>query len=528
VKSSSKAPAQGGATPYGRKVRSAIPGLFSGVVAAVPFIAEPLAPLAWVSAVPFLLLLTSTAQPLWFCYAAGFAFVATGLFWLWRLAAAFWLAAALVLGPFFLALAVVPTMRRRAPGLPLWTYVPLLWTSVESLKSSLTAYETTWFSFGYTQARRLPLVQLAEWTGATGVTLLLVLANAALADLILAFRPPSGSTSRRWAIAGAALAVTLPALANVLGTARIRQVRESLHDGPHVLLVQGNLSAEEKLSAEAAPEILDHQVRLTRDGLRPGVDLVAWSETMPLAPERGVEERETLRDVQRSLGLPLVTGGYGVVRDRDVLLPANSAFLVSPQGELRARYDKQVLVPFGEYIPLLGRYEWFRRSVGPRIERRTGFYPFMRPGRRATLFPVEYHGRTAKVAPLICYEDLLPSLLNRFVRAGADFFLVLSNENFYHPREMEQHVHMAVFRAIETRRAMLRTTNTGATCAIDPTGRVTARLDPDAEGTLLVTVPLSGVTPAFLGAGRLFGCLCAAGALGIIIYALRRLRGAPS
>ena len=87
---------------------------------------------------------------------------------------------------------------------------------------------------------------------------------------------------------------------------------------------------------------------------------------------------------------------------------------------------------------------------------------------------------------------------------------------------MEQHLDMAVFRAIETRRPVLRAANTGLTAAIDPTGAITARLERDVEGTLDVVVPLASTPGSPRATVRSFGLLC--GVLLVIVLgaALRR------
>lgn len=103
-----------------------------------------------------------------------------------------------------------------------------------------------------------------------------------------------------------------------------------------------------------------------------------------------------------------------------------------------------------------------------------------------------------------------------FAGKGADFFLLISNENFFGLREMDQHADMAVFRAIETRRPVLRATNTGRTCLIDPTGSVTSRIDRRVAGTLRTAVPLSSITPALPVTQALFGWACGVAA-GIVM-----------
>jgi len=509
-------------------------GFAAGGLAALPFLAESLEWLAWVSVVPLLLLLGSgRARGVRFCYVVGIGFVAIGTFWLWKLSGLLALLVALSFGLYFAPLAAVPWVRRRAPTLPMWVYVPAVWTFLESLRYTVSVLPTTWLNLGYTQAQVLPLVQLAEWTGVAGVTLLLALANSAMADMVLAFvwtrghaDPSVLHSSRLWAVTGALVAVSLTAGAIWLGSARLRSVEASLLDGPRVLLVQGNLSPSDRVGDETRAQVIGKQVRLTRDGLVPGVDLIAWAETMPLTPELDETRRAELSEIVRALKLPLVTGGIGVARHQGVRLPANSAFLVSPDGEIRGRYDKQVLLPFGEYIPILGGFEWFRKATGAAIARSTGFYPFLRPGHEDTLFELEHRGKRLRFATPICYEDVLPASLARPTRRGADFFLVLSNENFYQVRQMEQHVDMAVFRAIETRRPVLRATHTGRTCAIDPTGRVTARLDRDVEGTLLATVRLSSLAAPGHGGEEILRWTCGL-AVAVLGVALRLRHRVP-
>jgi len=464
-----------------------------------------------------------------FSYVAGFAFIGAGGYWLGTLSWFFWFVCAANYGTYFLPYALVPVVLRRAPALPLWAYVPLLATFSEGIRETVGLWGNTWWALGYSQARALPLIQVAEWTGVSGVSLLLLLANSVVADLVLALGRrrgwPAGTgsgPSRRSLILGTSLAVVLPLAVTAAGHSRLETVRRSIQQGPRMVLTQGNITVEDKTRPDFAPRVLARLILVTRPAIDPGVDLVVWPETMPIQPETD-QGSGVVRRIAAEVGRPLVLGGMGVSVEEGVTRYANSAFLVSREGEIRGRYDKQALVPFGEYIPLLGRFSWFRLKIGEYlVGEYRGFDPFTRRGTEYALFPLEHGGRDLEFAVLICYEDVLPAMTRRFARQGADFFLVISNENYFGIRELDQHVDIAVFRAIETRRPVLRGANTGRTCIIDPTGRVTHRIDRHVEGTIAAPVPLSGVSSSLPAGPALFGWLCGFAAAGVIGLAVRR------
>jgi len=505
----------------------------SGTFLGLPFAIEALQPLAWVAAIPFLFFLATErlGRGLLFTFLVGAAFIATGCYWLGTLSWLFMLICAAHYGLYFMPLALVPVVLRRAPGLPLWAYVPLLYVFSESTREVLCAFETTWWALGYTQVSALPLIQVAEWTGVGGVSLLVLLANAAFADLLLAWARRRGwrgmtgpGPTRRCLAAGTVLAAVLPFAASIGGKVRLDQVRASLEHGPSVLMVQGNISVEDKTHPDFGPWVLDRQMRVTRSGLHPRIDLVAWAETMPILPETP-EGGEALREVASTLQKPLLLGALGVTVEEGVSRHANSAFLVSRNGEIQGRYDKQALVAFGEYVPFVERIDWLRLRIGRYLlGAYRGFDPFLRRGTDYVLFPLDHGGRTLRFAVLICYEDVLPAMTRVFARKGADFLLLISNENYFGIREMDQHVDMAVFRAVETRRPVLRVTNTGRTCVIDPPGRLTRRLERQVPGTLETAVPLSDLQPTSLAGPAIFGWLCGLLAAAIIGPAILRRR----
>ena len=95
------------------------------------------------------------------------------------------------------------------------------------------------------------------------------------------------------------------------------------------------------------------------------------------------------------------------------------------------------------------------------------------------------------MSPLICFEDTFGNLARNFVREGAEVLVNVTNDSWSpEPASAIQHQNMAIFRAVENRRSMVRATTSGLTCVIDPNGKVTAKLDPFTQGYLIADVPV--------------------------------------
>jgi apolipoprotein N-acyltransferase len=160
--------------------------------------------------------------------------------------------------------------------------------------------------------------------------------------------------------------------------------------------------------------------------------------------------------------------GFVQEASRDMIIGAvekdvdfhNSSFLFLKSGLLLDKYRKMNLVPFGEFVPF--------REFLDFIEEVSAFGDIS-PGSTYTLFP--YKG--SKIAVLICFEDVFPALVCRFVKKGATILVNMTNDAWFkgHP-EARQHLQSAVFRAVEQRRFLVRAANTGISCIITPRGTV--------------------------------------------------------
>ena len=257
-------------------------------------------------------------------------------------------------------------------------------------------------------------------------------------------------------------------LALVYGILRIHSVRRIASAAPkaHVGLVQANMSLFGK--RHEMEEGLHRHLVLTKElNDRHKLDLVVWSETSVMRP---VEESNLSVDVPHSfankLGVPALFGSVLVrpVDDERSYVFFNSALATDSDGNVKGRYDKTYLLAFGEYLPLGETfpilYRWSPNS---------GHF-----SQGTSLAPVKFGDHW--VSTNICYEDLSPSFVNKMMRHhDAELIVNMTNDAWFGDTlEPWQHLALAKFRAIEQRRYLIRSTNSGISAFIDPTGEVIA------------------------------------------------------
>lgn len=435
-----------------------------------------------------------------------------------------------------LAAAATWALRTRL-GWPLALAAPPAFTAAELLRNYLfTGFP--WGNLGYTQARTLPVAQLAALTGVYGIAFLVVLVNAALADALSARLAGRPLPRRPLAVAAAALLLTTAG-----GAFRLAALRRELAHAPvlTVALVQPNLDQGQKNRArDHVAYVLDRLVPLTQQADREGADLVAWPEAaFPAYLRPGTTTldggRARLPHLTRAhllLGaatLEEVRGGPGEARYR----VENTSFLVAPDLSVLGRYVKHHLVPFGEYVPLA---DWlpFLTQVVP------GLAPSS-PGGALTLltFPGP-DGRTVRLGSMICFDAIFPEIGRGFAAQDPDLLVNPTNDAWYgYSSGPYQFLAIVRLRAVETGRSIARPAYAGVSALILPTGELLpgalevgpvdpalAPDPPEPPGLLMGRLPIwRGRTP-FTSIGDLFALACAAATLAALAAAWRR-RPAP-
>lgn len=307
------------------------------------------------------------------------------------------------------------------------------------------------------------LTQLAEIGGPVAVGVMLVLANVALAQPLLAF-----AERRKVARPPIVVGACAVAFAIIYGLFRIRAVDAAVARAPGatVGIVQANMGLMEKRTD--FEEGLRRHLRLSSELRARGADFLVWSETSAMRAVRDGSFRSELRGLSTRIGLPTVFGAVVVKRvadQRDYVL-YNSAVTSEANGEIASRYDKEYLLMFGEYLPFGSEfpilYKWSPNS---------GHFS---PGTSLDPLLIDVGGETRRLSALICYEDILPGYTNDAVRhADPDLLVNLTNDAWFLDTAAPwEHFALTQMRAIEHRRYLVRGTNSGVSGVIDPVGRV--------------------------------------------------------
>jgi apolipoprotein N-acyltransferase len=220
-----------------------------------------------------------------------------------------------------------------------------------------------------------------------------------------------------------------------------------------------------------------------------------WSETSFVPPieyhtryrgnRRSYELVNELMSFLETQELPYVIGNGDAqlvaTPEGDLERVDYNAVLLYDDGELQDTYRKIHLVPFTEHFPYGGILSGVRQLL---IENETTFWE---SGDEYTIFNVDGHA----FATPICFEDTFGYLSRNFVREGADLIVNLTNDSWaYSEAAAMQHMQMAVFRAIENKRSVVRSTNGGMTTVIDPNGKILAMLPAFTEDYLTHDVPV--------------------------------------
>ena len=176
-----------------------------------------------------------------------------------------------------------------------------------------------------------------------------------------------------------------------------------------------------------------------------------------------------------------------------------SAYLVGPEGNIFGKYDKVHLVPFGEYVPL----KKFLPFLGKIVEHVGDF----RSGEKGhTIQWGEY-----RLGIQICYEIIFPNLSRAMTKNNAALLVNITNDAWFGRSSAPyQHFSMAIFRAVENRRSIIRSANTGISGFIDPWGRVVASTQLFTDAIVTRTVPILDEKTFYSRFGDLFAIACLA------------------
>jgi apolipoprotein N-acyltransferase len=395
-------------------------------------------------------------------------------------------------------LLLVSVLRRWA-NVPFWIAVPITYVPIEHFFPALFPWQ-----IGTPLLVPAAMVQIAELTGAGGVTFMVAMVSGALVDLAEGIeQKQKGWAHRR----GLLFAGALLLLCTAYGAIRLPQLdrlcKKAVRRGGvfTVGVAQPNISIYEKEDKEKSGDHVEILKKLSVRLRSAGADLIVWPETAIQVPadwepawaevaRNGIIDPKTkTRALPPTVALKrhwLIAGGFV---DRDLThehrVSYNAGFLIRPSGGVAGVALKNHLLMFGEYLP---------------------------------------------------FEDRFPSLRKRFphagdLRPGTPHVIVnITNDSWFgKSREPAQHLALAALRSVEVRKAMIRATNTGISAVIDPTGRITVQTPIFKRAVFVKQVPLLSGKTLFVRLGPWLVYLCLFAVLATLLQrALSRNNGALS
>jgi len=384
-------------------------------------------------------------------------------------------------------------------------FTPVLWVALEYLRSFLLT-GLPWANLGYSQYLNLPFIQMADITGAYGTSFIILLVNATLFWVLYQW------PKRTFPLKEVVITVIIFFGFLIYGYLKMGRVdRQMVQDPPlKVGLVQGNIDQSIKWDESFQMETLKIYDKLSLRVSEEKPDLIIWPETAtPFFFQDAKEYQPFVLDIPKKTNAFLLFGSpsYKILKGK--VNHYNSAYLVSPSGELIEKYDKIHLVPFGEYIPMQDLL-FFIGSLGE------GIGDF-KSGKEIFNFSLPQ----GKFGVLICFEIIFPDLCRRFVKSGANFLVTITNDAWFGKTSAPyQHFSIATFRAIENRVFIARAANTGITGFIDPKGKILKQGGIFTEEAMYGTIRLSSQKTFYTLYGDIFAWMCSVFSVLLVAYAL--------
>lgn len=466
-------------------------------------------PGGWLMAIPLLLLLDGKHWRARILLGMVWGILAHGLllWWLWPISWAGFCVFVLALamqGGIFGALLVA----RRWPAALELFYIPSAWVISEYLRNQLLG-GFTW-GLGASQVMVPELIQPARWGGVYAVSWLILFFAAAC---VLRIRRKGAAAVKDLPLQ---MLFLLPLCCWIAGASALA-LEGSLAGAPlRVVLVQPNISRADKINPALFNDNMSRHLILSKNGARLArPDIIVWPETaFPDDILRDAYWRARMETLAGNFNAWFMFGAALLSEDKHDL---NAVMLLDPRGQWQDVYYKRHLVPFSEYLPADPLSTMLARAGGMHS------YHFL-AGERRGLFRLD--ALKVTLGSVICSEEAYPALFRDLARQGAGVFVSVLNDGWFtRPEALMLHGGMAVLRAVETGRPVVRSANTGWSAGIDARGRVMKTTGLQIPGWVAVDIhPADGGT-FYVKFGDVFAWLCAGFVIIMLVQGFIQSRG---
>lgn len=377
----------------------------------------------------------------------------------------------------------------------LWS-IPIHWVTVEYLLT-LTDLKFPWLTLGHSLAKFTAFIQIADIIGSYGLSLIILYIN-----LLLFKSAENLKTAQTKAIKYLVISVFIFCFVVIYGFFKIdnKITEKTIKVG----IVQPNLDPWDKWNTESLNDLLNKYFELSDICVKQGAELIIFPETaLPvyLLSADYYYLADSIHFYVKKNRIHLLTGmpdfqAYFENPPKDAKYSKagnyfyttyNSILLFNPNSTEIQKYGKMHLVPLGEKVPFVESLpflgEFFKWNVG---------ISSWNTGQDTTIFKLFKDNDTINLAGLVCFESVFPGFVSEFAKRGAEFLVVVTNDSWYgNSSGPYQHKEFAALRAVENRRAVVRSANGGVSCLINKYGITEHETKMFTKDAFVVDVPLN-------------------------------------
>lgn len=399
--------------------------------------------------------------------------------------------------------------------IPLAIGLPVFMMARDVLFHSFPFGGFPWGVPAYSQGQWIQFFQWIDTTGMFGLNAYIYLVNGLFADGVILFLQKKELDK----LVTRFLVVFVLALFSIFLSSLSSQSYEKAKQTKGALdlaIIQGNISQDVKWNRFLAPKHLDTYIKLSMLASKNGAELVLWPETaFPFGLQEDYLFSENFLD-RESFPANFFIGSVVYRGSKDSYKQYNSVVHIAKNARVKEIYNKQHLVPFGEYLPMAGVLSYLgelTKGVG-QFDRGDGFKILKVKG--------------VQFGSLICFEDVFIDIARGFAKRGVDVLVNYTNDAWYENSSAQyQHVVFSQFRALENRRPLVRVTNTGYSVIISPKGEIVDELQPFKKTYLLHNLKLEQAKSFYTQHGHRWVYVCYILAVLFLLYSFIRVKFGP-
>ncbi|MEA1986263.1 MAG: apolipoprotein N-acyltransferase, partial [Candidatus Marinimicrobia bacterium] len=468
-----------------------------------------------VALIPFIHILNNSKNGFKIGYLFGFIYSIFMIHWLaFNVGTNFIFATiSMLLGSAYLALNygligfLFSFIKKRNPKIAIWS-LPFLWTSVEFIRS-FGVFAFPWNSLGNSQISNLPFLQIADIGGIYLITFIIFFVNILLYKSIISVK--NNSTKYKKYIFAIILLLAIPFIYGTI----ILNTDFKISEDITFRIIQPNYGSNEKWEIKNRKDVFHNLLTLSMKKGVDSIDVIVWPESATPVHIRTSKYRTELERLVQNTGKILITGSPDYHFENGEAIFSNSIFCFEKNSGIVSRYDKEHLVPMGEFVPFSNKFESLKKI-------NLGQANFI-PGKNNKLFTIL--DKEIILSPMICFESIFPQLAIKRVRDGAKYHLLLTNDSWFgNSLGPYQHASQSIVRAVESKRALVRCANTGISMAITPKGIVKEKIMLNKKGFFDIKLKTFSFTPLYVKFGNWFAVFCIIISIGILVSPKKQIK----